>query len=62
MKKVRLKVTLKHSRGDIVKGSVYEWDEQRKLYIHYDKNGIPVSSVGAAMISLQPNLFEYIND
>lgn len=62
-KKVKLLVTLKHPKGDIQKGSIYNWDENRNMYIHVDnKTGLPNASVNDAAVKEWSNMFEYVKE
>ena len=60
MRKVKLKVTQKHSKGDILAGSIYSWDESLNAYAHKDENGTIVSTVNEAGVDSFSDLFEMI--
>ena len=59
-KKVKLKVTQKHPKGDIPAGSIYHWDENLNTYVYKDENNIAVSSVNIAGVNHFSDLFERI--
>lgn len=57
--KVELLKTQKHPKGDIKKGSVYNWNENTGFY-ELKKNGIVISSINKVGVNTLKNLFRKI--
>jgi len=58
MKKIELLVTQKHEKGDILKGSIYIFQEESKMYTHTNNEGVVVSMINDAAIEAMPGLFK----
>jgi hypothetical protein len=61
MKQVELLKTQKHSRGNIEKGSVYNWNESTGFY-EFSQNGRVVSTVNEAGVNAFSTLFKKLNE
>jgi hypothetical protein len=57
MKKVKLLKTQKHPKGNIEKGSVYNWNENTGFY-ELKKNGIIISTINEAGVNAFTDLFK----
>ena len=58
MKDIRLKITLPHPKGDIVKGSIYKYEDG--IYVHRNKDGVSISTTVSNAVKLAPDTFEYV--
>ena len=56
--KLELLVTQKHPKGDIKKGSIYTFDEDRNMYVLKNENGIIVASANEAAVKAMPHMFK----
>lgn len=59
-KQVRILKTIKHPKGDVVKGSVYNWDKNLKTYVLKNEMGIIYSTANEPMVEAFPDMFEYV--
>lgn len=57
MKQVKLLKKQEHPKGNIEKGSVYNWNESTGFY-EFSKNGIVISTINEAGVSAFKNLFK----
>ena len=58
MAKVELLVTQKHPRGDIKKGSIYTYDEDRSRYVLKNEYGIIIASANEVAVKAMPHIFK----
>ena len=58
MKDIRLKITLPHTKGDMVKGSIYKYEDG--IYVHRNKDGVVMSTTVVNAVKLAPDTFEYV--
>jgi len=58
MRDIKLKTTLKHPKGDIVKGSIYKYENG--IYVHRNKQGISISTTVSNAVKLAPEMFEFV--
>lgn len=56
--KIELLITQRHPKGDIKKGSIYTFDEDRNMYVLKNDNGIVVASANQAAVNAMPNVFK----
>ncbi len=59
MKQVELLKTQEHPKGNIEKGSVYNWNKNTGFY-EFSKNGIVISTVNEAGVNVLKDLFKKI--
>lgn len=57
MKRVKLLKTQKHPKGNIEKGSVYNWNENTGFY-EFSKNGIVISTINEVGVDTFSKLFK----
>lgn len=58
IEKLELQETLPSSKGDIIKGSIYEWVEENNRYEFKNNEGIVVSTMNKPAVEMMPNLFK----
>ncbi len=59
MKKVELLITLEHPKGNIEKGTIYNWNEDFKRF-EYKENGIVIGTVNLPMAEGMPSMFKLL--
>lgn len=57
MKQVELLKTQEHPKGNIEKGSVYNWNENTGFY-EFSKNGIVISTINEAGVNAFSMIFK----
>jgi hypothetical protein len=58
--KIELLVTQKHPKGDIKKGSIYTYDEDRSRYVLKNEYGIIIASANKAAVKVMPHMFKQL--
>ena len=57
MKQIKLLKTLEHPKGNVEKGSVYNWNEDTGFY-ELRENGIVISTINEVGVDAFPKLFK----
>lgn len=58
--KVKLLQTIQHPKGDVVKGTICDFDKDKNLHVIKNKEGIIIFSVSELSAKAMPQLFELI--